>query len=222
VVLLKQGQFYFITDEFYTIYDTERKLMQNKEMIDGISHDRPCFYAFPDSKISDIYWCVPVSSKIEKYKGIYAKKLENQRQRGIKKPKCNTIRFGEIMGRERAFLIQNMFPITKKYIADVYINKDTNSVVRITEATEADIIANAIQVLRLVFHGHKNIVFSDIVDTYNALCSELGQTQAEPQVITPVKKYSLLEDIRQRKKELDEQNRNRPQKITKRKNELDL
>ena len=174
---MEQGRFYFITDKFFEIHDKEKKLMQNKETVDGISANRPCFYAFPDGDNPSVLWCVPVSSKIEKYKAIYAKKLENQRNKGIKHPKCNTIRFGEIMGRERAFLIQNMFPVTQKYIDKVYINRSTNSAVRISEATETDIITNAMQVLRMVFRGYANLVFSDVIRTYKDLCSELGYTQ---------------------------------------------
>ena len=176
---MKQGQFYFITNEFYKIHDKEKKLMQNKETIDGISRDRPCFYAFPDRNNAAVLWCVPISSKIDKYKGIYNKKIENQRQRGVKNPKCNTICFGEVMGRERAFLIQNMFPITKTYIAGVYINKATHSVVRISELTEKEIIENALQILKLVFHGNTRLVFSDIITTYKTLNAELGAEQSK-------------------------------------------
>ena len=219
---MEQGQFYFIADEFYGIYDKEKKLMQNKEMVDGISHDRPCFYAFPDSNNAAVLWCVPVSSKVDKYKGIYAKKLENQRQRGVKRPKCNTIRFGEIMGRERAFLIQNMFPITPKYIAGVYINKATNSAVRISELTEKDIIENALQVLKLVFHGHAHLVFSDIMTTYKDLYAELGQKQVKQTPDTPAKKSSVIADIQQRKAEIAQKDRERKSGMVKNKDGQDL
>lgn len=39
---------------------------------------------------------------------------------------CDTIRFGYVNGEKRAFLIQNCFPITEKYIDEEYkINKNT-------------------------------------------------------------------------------------------------
>lgn len=47
---MKQGQFYFISDDFYQQHDKDRKLMQNKEVTNGTTHNRPCFYAFPDTK----------------------------------------------------------------------------------------------------------------------------------------------------------------------------
>ena len=172
---MEQGQFCFITDEFYSIYDKERKLMQSKESVDGREHKRPCFYAFADRKNPLILWCVPISSQIDKYMRIYNHKLSRQREKGLIKPKCNTIRFGEVMGANKAFLIQNMFPIIEKYISEIYINKQTNKAVRIPQNTELDIIHYAEEVLRLVRSGNTNLVFSDIVKTYNNLIEELGQ-----------------------------------------------
>lgn len=29
-------------------------------LIHGVPHNRPCFFAFKDSKIADIYWTVPI------------------------------------------------------------------------------------------------------------------------------------------------------------------
>jgi len=79
---MEQGQFCFITDDYYIIYDKERKLMRNKEMVDGKEHGRPCFYAFPDKKNPLILWCVPISSQTDKYMRIYNHKLEKQRKKG--------------------------------------------------------------------------------------------------------------------------------------------
>jgi len=126
-IYMEQGQFYFIKDEFFAVHDNEQKLMRNDEGVDadGRSHGRPCFYAFGDKKNPLIFWCVPISSKIEKYRQIYDHKLARQRERGNKAPKCNTIRFGEVMGIEKAFLIQNMFPVIEKYIRDIYVNNST-------------------------------------------------------------------------------------------------
>ena len=176
MVLMEQGQFCFIMDEFYVIHDKEHKLMRNKEMVDGKPHGRPCFFAFADKKNPLIYWCVPISSQIDKYMNIYNHKLTRQKERGIKIPKCNTIRFGEVMGSKKAFLIQNMFPIIKKYISEIYINQQTQTPVRIPRNIEGEIISYADEVLRLVRSGNKHLVFSDIIKTFNDLCVELDQT----------------------------------------------
>ena len=101
---IEQGQFCFITDDYYINYDKERKLMRNKEVVDNKEHDRPCFYAFPDKKNPLILWCIPISSQVDKYMRIYDHKLEKQQVKGIRTPKCNTIRFGEVMGVKKAFL----------------------------------------------------------------------------------------------------------------------
>jgi hypothetical protein len=47
---MEQGQFCFLTDEYFIIHDKEYKLMRNKESVDGKEHVRPCFYAFADKK----------------------------------------------------------------------------------------------------------------------------------------------------------------------------
>jgi len=170
---MEQGQFCFVTDEYFSTHDKGHKLMRNKETIDGEEHGRPCFYAFSDRKNPLILWCVPISSQIDKYVRIYNHKLARQIDKGIRTPKCNTIRFGEVMGSNKAFLIQNMFPITEKYISDIYINQHTQEAVRIPGNKEHEIISNADEVLRLVRSGIVNLVFSDIIKTYNDLNCEL-------------------------------------------------
>jgi hypothetical protein len=174
---MEPGQFCFIKDEFYTIFDQEHKLMRNKEQVDGAEYGRPCFYVFKDEKNTDIFWCVPISSQVEKYARIVCHKLDKQREKGIKSPTCNTIRFGMVMGAKKAFLIQNMFPITMKYIKEIYINKLNNEIVRISKNLELDVVANAKEVLRLVQHGNPYLVFSDIAKIYNNLCAELNQQE---------------------------------------------
>ena len=105
---------------------------------------------------------------------IYNSKIQKQRQKGVKNPKCNTIRFGDVLGQKRAFLIQNMFPITRDYILSTYIDKNTNSEVMLSADTEKDIITNAEDVLRLARRGVP-ILFTDINAIYNGLLSELQQ-----------------------------------------------
>lgn len=166
---MTQGYFYFISDNFYTKHDSYNQLMQNK---DG-PHGRPCFYCFPDSKDPDILWCIPISSQVEKYKKIVQKKLQRQLERGIQKPKCNTIRFGDVLGQSRAFLIQNMFPITEKYIDHLYLDKNTKNPVTIPSEQEKDIITNAKETLKLVQYGYRELVFSDIIKTREELINEL-------------------------------------------------
>ncbi|MGM9947532.1 type III toxin-antitoxin system CptIN family toxin [Floccifex sp.] len=81
-------------------YFPDEKLMKNKEMVNGVVHDRPCFFAFEDNR-TGLFWLIPFSSQVQKYKKIYAHKISKY---GF----CNTIMFGKVLGHEKAFLLQNM------------------------------------------------------------------------------------------------------------------
>ena len=94
--------------------------MKNKEE----GHGRPCFLAIQD--YDGLYWMIPISSKVEKFKAIYKHKTQNGKR-------CDTICFANVLGNERAFLIQNMFPITEKYISGEYCQHSTGNTVMISE-----------------------------------------------------------------------------------------
>lgn len=105
-----QGHFYFINDQYFVKF-TDDKLMKNKGMVNGDPHDRPCFFAFEDTK-TGLYWMIPFSSRVEKYRKHYDSKVQ-------KYGRCDTIVFGEVLGHEKAFLIQNVpsyAPIYKRRI----------------------------------------------------------------------------------------------------------
>ena len=105
---VQQGFSYHIKDDFFEVVK-DKYLMSNKE--DG--NYRPHFYAVQDKKNLDLYWMIPISSQVEKYKGIIEKKKERY-------GKCNTIVIGKFAGKENAFLIQNAFPIIEKYLDHVH------------------------------------------------------------------------------------------------------
>ena len=69
---IEQGKFYFIKDEFFELVK-DKELCQNKEK----GNKRPCFYCFRDKKFEKLIWFIPISSKVEKYKKIYNKKMKN-------------------------------------------------------------------------------------------------------------------------------------------------
>ncbi|MCI8631651.1 MAG: hypothetical protein HFG67_05170 [Firmicutes bacterium] len=81
------------------------------------------------------------------------------------------------MGYKRAFLIQNIFPISEKYILNIYIDKNTKNPVSISLTLEKEIYKNAKKVLKLAAYGHKNLVFSDIMRIKTELIAELTQEQ---------------------------------------------
>lgn len=145
------GHFYFIDDKYFVDFP-DGNLMRNHETVNGVIHDRPCLYAFKD-KNTGIYWAIPFSSKVAKYKSIYNKKVE---KRGI----CDTIDFGYVLGYEKAFLIQNMCPFTDDYIRNEYISN--GSPVQLDYNTQKRIIGKAVKVLRLHRQG-KPLIFPDVL-----------------------------------------------------------
>lgn len=136
--------------------------MENKDTVNGKPHGRPCCYLFKFDKTNDdIYWLIPVSSQVEKYKNEYIKSLN-------KYDKCDNISFGYILGKEHAFLPQNLFPITSRYIDNVYIDKNTNSPIRISPKLMSELNAKARKKIRYNQQG-KTLGLTDIMKIYNEL-----------------------------------------------------
>lgn len=146
------GHFYYISDKYFIDFP-DPYLMQNKETINGQVHDRPCFYAFQDTS-TGLYWMIPFSSQTNKFRQIYNKKIQ-------KYHRCDTIVFGKVLGHEKAFLIQNMCPITDEYVNNEYIDSNANIPVRINGALEQSLISKAKKVLALQRKGSK-LIFPDI------------------------------------------------------------
>ena len=165
---MPRAQLYFLSNEYYQDFPDD-KLMQNKDTIDGVPHSRPCFFAFPDARIPEIYWIVPISSKYEKYKRIEQDKIK-------KYGRCNTIRFGTVLGRNTAFLIQNMCPATEKYLTP-YIDKNKQPI-QIDGRVAADVEKNARSVLALAKRGAK-VIFPDVFAIFQGLEQQLQQAEAE-------------------------------------------
>lgn len=150
---MKKGNFYFVKNEYYMKFK-DIKLMKNKESIDGKQHNRACYYSFFDNK-TKLYWLIPISSKVNKYKKIYEDKMK-------KNKKCDTIVFGEVLGYEKAFLIQNMFPIIPYYIEKEYIDKRDNKRVSINNLLQREIDRKAKKVIELQKNG-VNLIFPDVI-----------------------------------------------------------
>ena len=152
------GVFYFVADAYFQRF-TDPYLMPNK----GVGHNRPCFYAYQD-KATGLYWMIPISSKVSKYRGIEASKIKRYGY-------CNTIVFGKVLGRERAFLIQNMFPVTAQYIDSQYIDSHSGVPVRVANALSDQITRNAKSVLARQRHGGRPI-FPNVLEIERQLLSK--------------------------------------------------
>lgn len=102
--------FYHIKDDYFALA-CDPLLMANKEN----GRFRPNFLALRDPSSDGVFWMVPVSCKVEKYKKIVDE---------------HTRRYGESVrivlwrcdGRDAAYLIQNAFPVTAAYIDHPHIS----------------------------------------------------------------------------------------------------
>ena len=105
-MLIKEGYVYHIKQVFFELIK-DNKLMLNHEN----NSTRPNYFYI---KYNNLMWLVPMSSKVQKYKEIISDKIK-------KYGKCDTIVIGNYKGKNHAFLIQNIFPITEKYIDHIDI-----------------------------------------------------------------------------------------------------
>lgn len=141
---IKTGYLYHIKDIFFERMNDE-SLMRNHE----IGQKRPTYFTIKDD---DIYWFIPLSSKVEKYKKIIADKISKN---GV----CDSIIIAKVFNRESAILLQNAFPTLPKYIDYAHINKGRNSQLPIL--LQKRILKQFKKMLSLKLEG-KNLFFTNI------------------------------------------------------------
>jgi len=151
---MELGKFYFISDDYYSEFKN-CGLLENKEIINGKPHGRPCYYAFKEPNL-DLYWMIPISSKVEKYEKEYKKAIDKY---GI----CDGISFGYILGEKKAFLIQNMCSVIDKYITNIYLDKNTLKPIVIPDKLKSELNAKIRKAVRLYRKGIK-IVLTKALD----------------------------------------------------------
>ena len=151
---MNTGHFYYIKDQYFIDF-LDPHLMKNKETIDGQLHDRPCFYAFLDTA-TKLYWMIPFSSQVDKFQKIYNTKID-------KYGKCDTILFGEVLGYEKAFLIQNMCPVSILYIKNEYVDGFYKKPVRVDGRFERELQKKARKVLALQRKGMR-LIFPNVLE----------------------------------------------------------
>lgn len=106
-----EGYIMMILHGFYILKDAFFELVNDPYLKNNKEGNRPFFYCMKDpDPQKDIYWMIPLSSRISKYQKIIEEK-ENQN-----KP-CDGLYICFLPnGKESVFLIQDIFPITEKYI----------------------------------------------------------------------------------------------------------
>lgn len=125
---------------------------------------RPHFLCFEDDRNPSVIWAVPLSSQVEKYRILMEKKIERF-------GRCDTIVIGRFAGKDSAFLIQNMFPVSSAYIDHVHtINGQP---VSIHKKLEQEIQSKAKRTLH-IYQRNKNILFADVDKLYAMIESEVS------------------------------------------------
>lgn len=156
---IKQGYVYHIKEDYFNFVNDER-LMKNHE---GKS-TRPNYFCIKIDN-SEIMWFIPMSSKVDKYKLIIESKVSKYK-------KCDTIIIGNYRGRKHAFLIQNMFPITSKYID--HIDTVNGQALQVPSETRRLITDKVNKVFRLKENGI-NLIFPNVDRIKKILLEELGE-----------------------------------------------
>lgn len=194
-MIFQDGYVYHIKDEFFAKVQDD-KLMQNKEG----GNFRPTYFCLRDLKTS-LLWMIPMSSRVDKYQALYEKQ---KRKYG----KCITIVLGQFDDRPAAFLLQNMFPTTEKYLDHIHTKNDNpvpvNTVIQ-------QVIRSDFQQIRQLLRRNVKIVFPDVQKIENIMLSERSATKAaeKPAAVseqehTPINDY-LVGLTREKKKEQNPQ-----------------
>ena len=155
--ILQADRFYFVKDEFYEKFP-DCGLMANGVRDETGEHGRPCFYA---KQIGKFFWLIPISSKVEKYERICEEKIS-------KYPSYDGIKFGYVNGKRRAFLIQNIFPITEEFIDKIYMINGGKLPATVNKKFAEVLKKSAEKVIRLNSRGIK-ISMTDINKILNGL-----------------------------------------------------
>lgn len=136
------GNLYFVSDDFFV------KVNDPCLKINYKNTKRPHYYAYQDQKTT-LYWLVPCSSKVSKYKKIIQQKEKKHIQ-------TDTIKIVKIFNRQSVLLFQDMFPILPNYIENQYLKR--NRPVHITNPKTVKELENTAQ--KIIDLLHKGIHFT--------------------------------------------------------------
>ena len=154
---LETGYVYHIKNEYFDLVK-DNKLMRNHEG----NATRPNYFCIKKED-SNLLWFIPMSSKVEKYKSIMSNQIKKHNE-------CNTIFIGKYRNRETAFLLQNMFPVTAKYIDHIDTVKGRTQ--KIAAMYQVQIKKKVNNIFKLKEKGI-NLIFPDVDKISNILIAEL-------------------------------------------------
>lgn len=141
-------------------------MKQNKD-----DTSRPHYFAFIDRE-TQLYWLIPCSSRIEKFERIIENKIERGRPH-------NHIQIISVSGKKQAFLFQDMFPVTPRYIDKPYENRYGIFEIRDPKMIE-QINRNAEKIINLLRRGIKfTPTQPDVNKIEKLMLAELHEKTAE-------------------------------------------
>lgn len=151
--------FYIIKDDYFIRFN-DPFLKGNKEQ------NRPHYYCFNDD-INGLYWLIPMSGRVDNYKKI----IKTRQSCG--KP-CDILHVCKLSSdRENAFLIQDMLPVTDKYILRPYTFAG-KPLILVKDEDKRIIEQKAKRVLNLIKRGTKvTPLQADVMKIKNELLNDL-------------------------------------------------
>jgi hypothetical protein len=159
-MILQENYIYIIKDEFFEKVD-DINLKGNKE------ENRPHYYLFDDDENLELFWIIPLSIKVEKYENMISEFEEKNKKR------CDKAYIIKINNKKSAVLIQDIFPITKKYIDRHYTINENPLIIKNTKDI-LEIKKRAITIMSLIKRGIKfNPTQPDVLKIKNILIKEI-------------------------------------------------
>lgn len=135
-----EGKLVFIKDSYYDEFNS----MANYRLeVNKGTTMRPCLCVFRDVANSNIFWCVPASSKIDKYKN-WLEKYPNL---------SNRFYFTKINKRNTCLLLQNIFPVCSEHIDRLYVDRYKKTPIQISSKALAQVAHLARRTLLLSLQG---------------------------------------------------------------------
>ena len=151
--MIQLGNLYFIKQSFFDLVE-DSTLPINKPDDENGEHGRPSFCAIKVDQ-GNYYWVIPFSHQVEKYQKIYDKNIK-------KYGRCDTIEFGYVLGEKKAFLLQNMFPVTEQYFKNVYIDKNTKKPIELSNKIKSNLKSKANKLLSFYYIKEIKLMFTDV------------------------------------------------------------
>lgn len=163
---LKEGYVCYVKDEYFS------KIKQHIEndflMYNKLGH-RPHYYCMKDEK-TGLLWLVPMSSQTKKYQKHYNNAIE-------KYGKSLKIIMGEFQGNKSAFLLQNMFPVTEKYIDHIHTYNGKPALVK--PSIQTSIKSNVKKLKSLIAQGKNKAIFTYINKIEKIMLDEMKDKKLE-------------------------------------------